>query len=386
MMQASRADLAATVRQDLVRLCQQGLDWVTLARRVTELIQPAVPHESSCWHTLDPATLLLTGSFVHHLADGGFPLFTHCEYALEDVNQWSFLAQSPWPVGILTRATHGRPAQSVRYRDLLQPQGVEWELRASLVSDSVCWGALGFYRHRGEPDFTDEEAAFVAAISGILAGGFRRALLVRAVLTDDVPDGPGLILLDERNGVDSISPAAEQWLDELVHAGDVMADRLPYPIYAVADRTRAIADRQDLPGVQARARLYTRSGRWLVLHGTRLSGASQGKTAVIIEPAHPIEVAPLIVEAHGLSEREQKVARLVLQGLATHGIAGELFISPHTVQDHLKAIFDKVGVRSRRELVARIFDLHYRPHVLNKEKPGADGSFATRPTPGTPRH
>jgi DNA-binding CsgD family transcriptional regulator len=377
-MHAIRTDVAHNVRQDIIRLCHQGLDWVTLARRATERIGRVVPHESSCWHTIDPATLLLTGSFVQQLADGGFPLFTQCEYAREDVNKWSFLAQCHWPVGILTRVTHGDRDQSVRFRELLYPQGIEWELRASLVSDSLCWGALGFYRHRGEPDFNDREAAFVASIAVVLADGFRRALLVSAVETDDAPDGPGLILLDDRNGVDSISPAAERWLDELVNAGDVMVDRLPHPIYAVADRTRTAADRQDRPALQARARVHTRSGRWLVLHGTRLNGAAEGKIGVIIEPAHPLEIAPLMTEAYGLSDRERKVTQLVLQGLSTNGIAEELYISPHTVQDHLKTIFEKVGVSSRRELVARIFSVHYRPHVLEGAVPGPDGAFAVR--------
>jgi DNA-binding CsgD family transcriptional regulator len=379
-MHAIRPAIAQTVRQDLLRLCHQGLDWVTLARRASARIGRVVPHESCCWHTVDPATLLLTGSFVHHLADGGFSLFTQCEYAREDVNQWSFLAQCPWPVGILTRVTHGDREQSVRFRELLYPQGIEWELRASLVSDALCWGGLGFYRHRGEPDFSDGEAAFVASIAGVLADGFRRALLVSAVVTDDAPDGPGLILLDERNGVEAISPAAERWLDELVNAGDVMVERLPHPVYAVADRARTTADRQALPALQARARVYTRSGRWLVLHGTHLTGTAEGRIGVIIEPAHPIEIAPLLTQAYGLSDRERQVTRLVLQGLSTNGIAGELSISPHTIQDHLKTIFQKVGVSSRRELVARFFSVHYRPYVLEGAAPGPDGAFAERPT------
>jgi DNA-binding CsgD family transcriptional regulator len=44
----------------------------------------------------------------------------------------------------------------------------------------------------------------------------------------------------------------------------------------------------------------------------------------------------------------------VLAGFSTTGIPTRLFLSPHTVQDHLKAVFHKLGVRSRGEPVARL--------------------------------
>jgi DNA-binding CsgD family transcriptional regulator len=353
------AATASEVRGDIHELCHRGLDWVALSERAGRLIRRVVSHERVCWHPTDPATFLVTGSYVENLSGEGLPPLSWCEYAVEDVNKWAFLARSPWPVGILSRATRGHREHSPRFRELLRPLGIGWELRASFVTDAACWGTVGIYRDPGEPDFSDEEAAFLAGISSTLAEGFRRALLISSITTEENPDGPGLLLLDDEDNVTSITPTAERWLDEFVDLGDSTAGRLPLAVTAVADHTRAIDEGVDAALSQARARAYTRSGRWLVLHGTRLSGAAEGQTAVIIEPARRAEIAPIVVQAYGLSGRERDVTQLVLQGLSTKEIADRLFISVHTVQDHLKAIFDKVDVHSRRELVSRVSSDHF---------------------------
>jgi DNA-binding CsgD family transcriptional regulator len=70
------------------------------------------------------------------------------------------------------------------------------------------------------------------------------------------------------------------------------------------------------------------------------------QVAVIIEAAAPAEVAAVIMHAYGLTERERAVTGLVCQGCSTRQIAAELWISAATVQDHLKSVFDKTGVRS----------------------------------------
>ena len=132
-------------------------------------------------------------------------------------------------------------------------------------------------------------------------------------------------------------------------------------LQVVAAQARALRAGQDPLELAARSRVQTKSGRWLLLYGTRLSGGVGGRTAVIIQPAAPHEVAPLVALAYGLSERECQVTRLCMKGQATKEIAQTLGVSPYTVQDHLKSIFDKTGARSRGELVGQIFLEHYVP-------------------------
>ena len=130
---------------------------------------------------------------------------------------------------------------------------------------------------------------------------------------------------------------------------------------AVAARARAGAAGGDPLQLAARSRVQTSSGSWLLLYGSALCGGPAGRIAVIIQPAQANEVAPLVALAYGLSDRECAVTRLCIEGRSTKEMADRLSLSAYTVQDHLKSIFDKTGVRSRSELVGQVFLQHYLP-------------------------
>ena len=51
-----------------------------------------------------------------------------------------------------------------------------------------------------------------------------------------------------------------------------------------------------------------------------------------------------------MTDSELAVARLVAQGLTNREVAEQLFVSPHTVDSHLRHIYSKLSINSRREL------------------------------------
>jgi DNA-binding CsgD family transcriptional regulator len=344
----------------------EGLDLVSLWRESAEVIQRVVPHYlAPCWMTLDPASLLITSHFNEYIPVLPAESLTR-EYDGDDVNQLADVVRSPDGASTLHEATGGDPRSTARWQSNIE-LGADQELIVALrTAAGDAWGGLGLYREPGAALFDRDEIDFTRAIAPLLADGARRALLLGEATDPEGPEAPGLVVLSSDWELESATPGVEQWMSDLDEGG-WEGGRLPSAVLAVAARALRSAEGRDAPGEVALARVLTHSGRWVVLHGATLVSEGRGRIAVIVEPAHPARIGPLLMSAYGLTEREQDVTRLVLQGESTVAIAERLVVSAHTVQQHLKSIFEKTGVRSRRDLVGKVFFSYYEPRLRDNE-------------------
>jgi DNA-binding CsgD family transcriptional regulator len=360
-----RETAAERSRLEIIRLCHSALDSRTLRVEVLKRLHTVIPFDATFFSTTDPATLLFTSS----LLDFTLPTWARLrlienEYVQDDFNKFLQLLKQHLPVGVLSDQTQGELPRSQRYREILTPLALGDEMRATFVTNAACWGTLCLHRERTTPAYTPAEATFLAQLTPHIAEGLRKALLLEHASRAPTPEGPGVLILSDDLAVVTKNPAAEYWLAELTAAERGDQHALPHVILAVVARLQTLEHEIAAAApAMPKVRLHTPSGQWLRLSASRLTrSGEQGQVAVLFEVAHPVEIAPLIMQAYHFTKREGAVTHLILQGCATTEIATTLHISANTVQDHLKAIFEKVDVRSRRELTGRIFAQQYQPH------------------------
>lgn len=338
--------------EELVRRCHSGLDLAGFTAEVLRRLPEVVPAEAVFFAAVDPVTLLPTSAVAQDPLGANTTRFLDDEYGRDDVNKFADLAREPEPVRSLDQATGGDRAASARYREIMAPLGLGDELRAMLIAGHTCWGELCLHLADAEAGFSDRDVALVKTLAPHLAEGLRRAVILD-VSAPQPPGVPGMLVLNADLGVVSISPQARRWLAEIPETN---ADGLPLPVVAAAARLATADEQEDLDGEPSptTVRLRTHEGHWLRLHATPLAGPAGPQIGVIIEPVPATELGSLLLAAHGLTDAQSRVVALVLRGHSTREIVDRLHISANTVQEHLTAVFDRLGVRSRRELIAAL--------------------------------
>ena len=355
---------------EVKRLSLAGLEGSELLHRTARRLKMAVPFEAYCLATTDPASNLMT-----HRVDGGYPSeedrvkaepVAVQSYFEEDLDRFSSMLREQRLVQPLSETTGGELDRSFRYREYLKPLGFGHEVGGIFV-DKGLWGGGYLIREAGDPDFSSTEVALLRRIAPHVGAGLKAAALrSRASAEPAANDIPGVLTLDRSGRVVSRTPSIEHWLRDLHPAWPKRG--LPVAVRMVAGALeRALNPRSDRDSnLVPRLSVQTRSGRWIALYAslTEPLDGRPSETLIVVEPAKPEEVAWLNVASYGLSAREEEIVTLLARGFSTRQISGTLYISEYTVQRHLQNAFEKVGVRSRRELLKRLFFENLLPAMI----------------------
>lgn len=310
----------------------------------------ALGYAGAGWILIDPASGLITGLMAEDTPSALRREFIERERLGGDVNHFVELAATPTGVGRLSAATGGDLSRSDRYRSIYAPAGFGDELRGVLRVDGTVWGSVCIARAIDEPWFDEHDEALMGALMADLAPILRQAVAV-PVLADSAAGSAteqGVLLLDSRDALIAASGSAVDWLGQLPEEGDT----LPAVVYEVAGHARLLATARSERSAQARVR--TCRGSWCVVRAVPMGADHDAQIAVVIEAAAPGDLAAAIARLHGLSPREQEVAEQLVAGRTIDAIAEQLWLSPHTVRDHIKSAYAKLGARTRPELTAML--------------------------------
>ncbi|GLF89426.1 hypothetical protein Saga11_06850 [Bacillus safensis] len=319
-----------------------------LRQHIRDELAAVLDFDAACITTIDPATLLSTGSFTDEPIEEIHNQLFQNEFLKKDVHQHESLAKGPIHAASLIQS--GESLNSERYQHILLPKGWCDELRAALVIQGECWGIASLYRQKGKEPFEERDIQAVIEQTPALAAKLRDELFKkRETEENDEAEQQGFIILSTHYTLLYGNETGLHWLRtfqafEQIHDHAVM----PRPF-------RALGAKLLYGGSDQTAASMTRmpTGLFLSLQAFRLAQADgqEGAVMIHIKRAQTNDILPYAAKTYRLTEREMNVLDCLLKGQSTKEIASTLFISTHTVHDHVKAMLQKTNLSSRRMLV-----------------------------------
>jgi len=340
----------ARVVERVERACDSPADSRSLRVAVLDELRSAITFDGYAWLLTDPVTEVGCSPLadVPWLAE--LPRQIRLKYQ-SAVNRWTSLKDPP--VSLLRRATSGRPEASLVWRDLLRGHGVSDTASVVFRDRYGCWSFLELWRSGSDDAFTDADAELLTAITEPVTRALRRCQASTFEETSSAParSGPVVLVLSPELDVRAQTPETDGYLRVLVPPE---GDRRPIPAAAYNVAAQLLAVEAGVDDHPPTARVHLHGGIWLTLRAARIGEAGTDRDiAVTIETTSPVERLDLFIRAFGLSGREGELLSRLTAGADTRGVAAAMFVSEHTVQDHLKSIFAKTGAQSRRSLLAR---------------------------------
>ena len=340
-------------RDSILRLCHSDTDTRTFRLEALATIRREVGFDAYVWLITDPETSVGSSPLADVPCLPELPQLIRLKY-LTPINRWTSL---PRGAVSLANATRGDLSESLLWRELLRRYQVT-DIASSVYRDQFgCWGFLDLWRTQGSPPFPAADIEFLGHIAGPVTTALRHSqahTFAPATAAGELPAGPVVLLLSPALEVRAQTPQTQRYLRVLVPRDEQDQPSVPASAYNVA--AQLVATETGVSENPPLARVHLANGRWLTLRAARLDTAPPAQErdiAVSIESAAPGDRVAVFARASGLTPRETELLHHLVTGASTQDITRQMFVSEHTVQDHLKSIFAKTAVRNRRTLLAR---------------------------------
>ena len=334
----------------MTQISARGLDGRALRIELLDEIRAEIAFDAYVWLLTDPETCVGSAPLadVPSLAD--IPTIIRVKY-LTPVNRWTTLPSKA--AVTLVEATTDEPDASLAWRDVLNGYGVSDVISTVFRDQYGCWAFLDLWRHGGV--FVEADRQVLLDLADVATSALRRSSMPsfeHSSGTLDRHSGPAVLLLSDDLELLTQTPQTDAYLRALLPTD---AERSPVPAAAYNVAAQLLAQEAGVDTHPPSARVHLRDGLWVTLRAARIdkTSADAASIAVSIEPTPATERAALYSRVAGLSGRECELLTHLVAGADTHELAQRLYLSEHTVQDHLKSIFAKTGVNNRRVLVAR---------------------------------
>jgi DNA-binding CsgD family transcriptional regulator len=343
------------VTEQVRRRCRDYAgDERSLRIALVEEIRQRVLFRAHVWALIDPETEVATAPLatVPEALMVQLPGVVRRRY-LTTVNRWDRMDA---PVASLYQATDGDPSQSLLHREVLGSAGIG-DIASIVFRDRFgIWAFLDLWRFDTDSPFTDEELALLADDVATITEALRRCQSRSFDEPSRTPPrpGPAVLFLSPELEVRGQTPETDGYLRALLPPE---VDRQPVPAGAYNVAAALLAHEAGIHRHPPVARVRLVAGLWLTFRAARVDSdrpAAERDIAVTIELTSPAERRVLYARSHGLTARETEVLERLALGADTRTLARELFLSEHTVQDHLKSIFAKTNTRNRRTLLSRV--------------------------------
>jgi len=331
----------AAVAARIERRCAAGGDLTELRRDLIEELRRSLGFDFYAFLLTDPQSEVGAAPIAEVPSVPELPRLIRLKY-LTPVNRWTALTT---PVGLLRQ--EGDPVRSLVWREWMAAYGIADVASVVLRDRYGCWGFLDLWRTEKRPAFTTVEAKFLERVAEPITTAMRlgQAATFRHRPPSGDRSGPVVLMLSPELELLGQTPQTTEFLRTLVPPS---SGRAPIPAGAYNVAAQLLANEAGVDTHPPYARVHLAAGEWLTLRADRLGE----NIAVTIERAAPAERLDLFSRAFGLSTREAELLKHLAAGADTREVGRIMFLSEHTVQDHLKSVFAKTGLRTRPSLLS----------------------------------